>query len=248
MKKENLNDYIPAYDEQFKFKFENELYLRKFASIIKNDLLENQIKNYLSLGIGHNIVSDTIINEGLKNNLIENYYVIDGSSTMIEKFRLKYDHCNLHIIETYFEDYEPSLKFDRIEMGFILEHVDDPIFILKKYKEYLLPNGKIHIAVPNARSLHRLIGHYAGLLKNVYEISEYDKMLGHKRYYDIDKIKEDIIKAGLKITDVRGLMLKPITWDQMVSLKFNENIFNALLVIGEKYPEIANCIYLCAEH
>ncbi|GIV30222.1 MAG: hypothetical protein KatS3mg028_1288 [Bacteroidia bacterium] len=35
----------------------------------------------------------------------------------------------------YFEDFNFDKQFDRIEMGFILEHVDDPLFILNKYKK-----------------------------------------------------------------------------------------------------------------
>jgi len=251
MNKENLDKYLSAYSNSFKFLNENEIYLTKFASYLQSDIDKNTfIENFISLGIGHKIVSNTIF-QNVLNSKVKNYYIVDGSETLANEYKSKFkEFNNIHIIHSYFEEFIPenNLKFDRIEMGFILEHVDDLLFILKKYKEYLSPNGIIHIAVPNARSLHRLIGYKAGLLDDIYKLSEYDLMLGHKRYYDIDTIKDQIINAGLKILDIKGLMLKPITADQMNKIGFfeNENIIKALVEIGEHYPEIANCIYLKA--
>jgi SAM-dependent methyltransferase len=249
--KENLDKYFSAYSNSFKFLNDNEIFLTKFASYLQIDIDKNTpIENFISLGIGYKIVSDTII-QNVLNSKIKKYFIIDGSENLVNEYKSKFkDLNNIYVIHSYFEEFIPenNLKFDRIEMGFILEHVDDPLFILKKYKEYLSPNGIIHIAVPNARSLHRLIGYKAGLLDDVYKLSEYDLMLGHKRYYDIDTIKDQIINAGLKILDIKGLMLKPITADQMKQIGFfeNENIIKALVEIGEHYPEIANCIYLKA--
>lgn len=247
MQKKDLDKYKDAYADTFKFKDENVIYLTKFADIICDDFNNHSFNSYLSLGIGFNVLSESIINKGLFANKIQRYYIIDGSLEMINQFKEKYKNVqNINLIHSYFEDFQTDILFDRIEMGFILEHVDDPIFILTKFKKFLKPDGKIHISVPNAKSLHRLIGHYAGLLDNVYTLSEYDKMLGHKRYYDLERIKQDISDAGLKIEKVIGLMLKPCTGEQMNILGFNKSIYDALVKIGEDYPEISNCIYLCA--
>ena len=40
------------------------------------------------------------------------------------------------------------------------------------------------IVVPNARSLHRLIGERAGLIDDLYRLSEHDLAVGHRRYFD----------------------------------------------------------------
>ncbi|GIV30223.1 MAG: hypothetical protein KatS3mg028_1289 [Bacteroidia bacterium] len=84
------------------------------------------------------------------------------------------------------------------------------------------------------------------MIDDIYLLSEYDLMLGHKRYYDLETIKKDIEKSQLRILEIKGLMLKPITNNQMNLLNFNTNIYSALLDIGENYPEIANCIYIKA--
>jgi hypothetical protein len=56
--------------------------------------------------------------------------------------------------------------------------VDDPGVIVRQFSRYLAPGGAMFIVVPNARSLHRLIGHKAGLLDNLYRLSAEDLQLG----------------------------------------------------------------------
>ena len=63
-------------------------------------------------------------------------------------------------------------------MGFILEHVDDPLLILRHFR-ISRPDGRMFLAVPNAEVLNRRLGQLAGLLDDVTELSENDQLLGH---------------------------------------------------------------------
>jgi len=246
-KSKRLDQFSSAYTNSFKFKDENELMLKWFANILENDIQDfGPFENFLSLGIGFKILARALIKFVLDGK-IKNYYIIEGSNKIINEFiKENKEISNVYIINNSFEKFEPpaNLKFDRIEMGFVLEHVNEPTFLLSKYKNYLSSNGVIHIAVPNAKSLHRLIGFYAGLLDNLYKLSEHDLMLGHQRYYDLEKLTKDVVDTGLKIIEIKGLMLKPITFDQMKILNFDQNLFTSLMRIGEGYPEISNGIYI----
>jgi 2-polyprenyl-3-methyl-5-hydroxy-6-metoxy-1,4-benzoquinol methylase len=240
---ENLNKYVDSYKQNFKFYNENQWYLSYYANIMCRVIRDKGYKSALSLGIGHKIVSEQMVNE-LNNNL--NYYLIlEGSENVIEDFKKNINYTEkVALVHTYFEDFITDKTFDVIEMGFVLEHVNDPEFILSYYKKYLNPNGRIFIAVPNARSLHRLIGYEAGLLDDLYKLSEFDLQLGHKRYFDLNSISSLVLKTGYKIISTTGLMLKPITAQQITQLNWDNNIIDALFRIGENYPEIANCILL----
>ena len=244
---ENLNNHKTAYEKGFHFYFENHLYLGKYADLMCEKIQKQSFQTVLSLGIGHEVVSGKILSM-LNENLISEYEIIEGSEDIMNKFLQERAHLKedsrFNIHHSYFENFQSSKKFDAIEMGFVLEHVDDPGQIVKHFKQFLSPNGIIFISIPNAKSLHRLIGHEAGLLKNMYELSQYDLELGHQRYFDFDSIQELVLSSGLQIKRSAGLMLKPITGKQMEILEWNQDIFQALLTIGEKYPEISNCIYI----
>ncbi len=244
--KENLDNYDKAYDSGFKYNDENSWFLTRYAQYMSQSIDKNKFKNILSLGIGHHIVSDILAAKLDKE--ISKYVILEGSKSIIDKFAIKTSHKDkVEVIHTYFEDYETDEKFDVIEMGFVLEHVDDPEFIVKKFKSFLSEKGSMFIGVPNARSLHRLIGFEAGLLEDVYKLSDYDHQLGHKRYFDLESISKVATNSGLKIENKIGLLLKPITTNQMQQLSWSGNVINALIKLGDINPEISNCILIEAK-
>lgn len=123
-------------------------------------------------------------------------------------------------------------------MGFILEHVDNPFEIITCFKEFLVPNGKMFIAVPNAEVLNRRLGHLAGILPDIQKLSENDLILGHKRYYTVESLTEEVRRAAFEIERMEGIYLKPFTTKQMTSLNFDKNIIDALCQVGIDYPEL----------
>lgn len=239
---ENLNDYKSAYTPDFQFFEENIWYLTHYAKVMCASIHEHKFESILSLGIGHNIVINALQNEF--DHSVKEHLILDGSRDLIESFKRNNPECKSRFKEIYFEDFVPEKKYDAIEMGFVLEHVDDPAAIVQQFKEYLKPGGILYVTVPNARSLHRLIGYKANLLDDLYALSKADYELGHKRYFDLNSIQELVSNAGFTISKTMGLMLKPITGAQIKTLGWTKDVIDALFSIGEDYPEISNCIYL----
>ena len=77
-----------------------------------------------------------------------------------------------------------------------------------RYAGFLAPGGVAAIAVPNARSLHRLVGQRAGLLDDLYRLSEHDLALGHRRYFDRERLVALVEGAGLRVAGCEGILLK----------------------------------------
>jgi SAM-dependent methyltransferase len=197
--------------------------------------------------LGHKIVSQSIISN--LGDILTKFIIIEGSSKMIRDFRKTIDlPPNVRLVKSLFEEFETTERFDAIEMGFILEHVDDPLLILKRYSTFLKAGGSIFISVPNARSLHRLIGYEAGLLDDLYRLSAYDLRLGHKRYFDSKSLEKLISRSGLDIVKREGIYLKPFSTSQLRSLHLLSEVTRALFSIGIDYPEIGNAIYLEVTH
>jgi SAM-dependent methyltransferase len=239
---ENLNTFKNAYNTGFKFYDENQWYLNQYSKYLINTVKKKSFKSILSLGVGFQAVSQSIVY--LFESQLDKYCIVEGSIDIIEKFKKEHNTGKIELVHSYFEDFNTTEKYDAIEMGFVLEHVDNPQLIINRFKEFLNPDGVIFISVPNAKSLHRLIGNKAGLLQNMYELSDYDLQLGHKRYFDLDILIQLILSCGLKVISKKGLMLKPITGKQIETLNWDATIIDALMDIGEEYPEISNCIYI----
>ncbi|MGI0116279.1 class I SAM-dependent methyltransferase [Zooshikella sp. RANM57] len=238
-----LDQLVAAYDESNPYSFDNEIMLSWYAHRIS--LLIGVVPKLLELGIGHGIASSTLSKQA------DSHTIIEGSETIIDRFKKQFPECKSNIIHSYFEDYLPDndTLFDVIIMGFVLEHVDDPHVILTKYKRYLSPKGKLFIAVPNADVLNRRLGFIMGILDDLKMLSPNDVALGHQRFYNIDSICQEIQRAGLLVTAKEGIYLKPFTSEQMRSLTLNRSVYHALCQVGIDYPDLCCGILIeaCAD-
>lgn len=233
MESYGLKHDVEAYDTQFVR--DNHLALTWYP---KRVLQWARCGAMLELGLGHGYTTEAFAPQ------FAPYLVVDGDEQIIMRFRQKYSHVKAEIVRAYFEEFEPNQRFSNISMGFVLEHVDDPALILCKFGKHLTSDGAIYVAVPNAESLHRRLGHAAGMLPNITELSATDIAFGHKRYFTMSTLSQLVENCGFTIGRTEGLFLKPFTASQMEYLKLPDSVWEALLIVGVDYPELSNCILM----
>lgn len=243
MAREDLDAYQGAYGADFKFHEENLLMLAWYVERMIQAVTTAGARNLVSLGIGHGVVAEAIL-RGLAERL-EKYIILEGSEAIAAGFQARIPlPRHVDVVVTRFEEFGPQEPLDAVEMGFVLEHVDAPGALLRRFAGFLRPGGRLIVVVPNARSLHRLFGHAAGLLDDVYALSEQDRQLGHKRYFDHASIRALLEAAGLRILRSEGVFLKSLTTAQLDSLELPHAVRRAFFDVGVAYPDIANAIYL----
>jgi len=228
--KNRLDSFVDAYSKSFDYDLDNQIMLNWYPErIIGRTKAHNSV---LELGLGHGYTCQRF------ESYFQDYSVIDGSEKVIAAYKSAYASTNANIYHDFFETFTSSSVYDVIIMGFILEHVDDPAFILDHYKKMLSPQGKCFIAVPNAASLHRRFGKEAGLLDELTTLGAGDLQLGHKRLYTTNSLSRLLEGAGFTITHTEGIFLKPMTTKQLCSLNLDEKIFRAMCQVGIDYPEL----------
>lgn len=174
----------------------------------------------------------------------EKLTVVDGSAKYIEETKRKINQDNVSFFVCLFEEFKPENLFDDIIMASILEHVTDPVKLLRKVKGWLNQEGRIHITVPNANSLHRRIGKIMGMLREITDFSERDKKLGHRRVYTKGLLQQHVREAGLTIQHSEGIFLKLLSNSQMQS--WDKNLIAAFYEISKELPpDWCAKIYLC---
>jgi 2-polyprenyl-3-methyl-5-hydroxy-6-metoxy-1,4-benzoquinol methylase len=230
--KNSLDLHVRAYEGDLQYDFDNEILLNWYPKRILD--FAKGAESLLELGLGHGYTTSIF------SKHFNKHVVLEGSEEVIKNFRKKYPDCRVEIVKTYFEDFSHDEKFDVIVLGFVLEHVDDPLKILLHFKKYLKPNGgKMFVSVPNAEVLNRRLGNIAGMLPDMQVLSENDHILGHQRYYTVKTLSEDIHKAGYEIERMEGIYLKPFTTKQILSLDLDKKVIDALCVVGIYYPELS---------
>jgi 2-polyprenyl-3-methyl-5-hydroxy-6-metoxy-1,4-benzoquinol methylase len=243
-----LDQHAPAYQPSFKYHNENLLMLRAYATQMLSRLTRQDAKRVLGLGIGHQVVVRALAQRA--REVSGKYVVVEGSQAIAQRFVTDapdLQGAHFEIVCSYFEAYWSQAKFDAIEMGFVLEHVDDPRMVLQHFGEMLAPQGTLFVAVPNARSLHRRVGHAAGFLPDLYRLSEHDRALGHQHYFDLPRLEMLLADTGFSVLSRKGLLLKPFMTEQMARLGLPEQVGQALIEVGYELPDLCNGIYVECE-
>lgn len=232
---------IDIYTTPNIYDMDNRLMLHYYPRRILEILGKHEELSLLDLGLGHGYSALEFCGK------TKEYTILEGSIELIERFRDRKEFSNVCFVHTFFENYETDKNFDVIVLGFVLEHVDDPLLILKKYRSMLTKGGKMFLAVPNAETLNRRIGYAANLLSDMTQLSEHDRASGHKRYFIHDSINELCKRAGLRVILEEGIYLKPFTTKQILSLNLDDSIMDALCVVGRNYPELSLGILIQCE-
>ena len=220
-----------AYQGGNLYDFDNEILLTWYPKRVLQ--LAGSTGSLLELGLGHGFTTKIFANH------FERHVVLEGSPAVIRNFKEKHPECRAQIVQTFFEKFSTEKKYDVIVMGFILEHVDDPLQVLLYFRQFLAPGGKMFLAVPNAEVMNRQLGHLAGMLDDMSALSENDYQLGHKRYYTVSSLTREVAQAGYRVERMEGIYLKPFTTKQIVSLQLDRRIIIALCDLGVPYPELS---------
>lgn len=213
---ENYNGVKATTEEKFMTKATIEL----AKEIVKN-------KTVLNLGLGNGLTSQVV------QTLSKKQTVVEGSKKIIKCF--SFDSDNTTFVESYFEQYSTDEKFDVVLANHVLEHVDNPVELMKiKFHEWLSDDGIAFITVPNAKSIHRLIGKQMGMLESEYDLNNSDLKAGHQRVYDVNTLKKDIDDAGLEIVDIGGYNIKMVSLAQMKD--WSQELLDAIFEVSKQMP------------
>lgn len=233
----DLNAEASEYKPNAATEIENDLMLHWYPKRIIERM--GRVDRLLELGLGHGFTAKIF------NDACAEHVIVDGASSVIEQFRRAQPGFSGQVVEGYFEDYEPQAPFDVIVMGFILEHVDDPDLILRRYRQYLKPGGRMYVAVPNAKSLNRRLGLELGLIDDIYSLNANDLALGHQRQYCRDTLRAALQGAGYSVTHEEGIYLKPLPLAVLKTLPDMQANLQAMLQVGIDFPDL--CVGLLME-
>lgn len=191
----------------------------------------------LELGPAEGLMTDELVMGGF------DLTVVEGSKLFCDEIAARHPH--VRVVHSVFEDFRSEPIFDTIILGHVLEHVDEPVGILKLVKSWLNPRGRVFAAVPNARSLHRQAAVLMDILGSEDELNSTDIHFGHRRVFNPENFRSLFSAAGFEIEFFGGYWLKPVSNTQIAET-WNPQMIDAFFKIGERYPDIAAEIYVVA--
>jgi len=173
----------------------------------------------------------------------ESLHLVEGSRELLSQIE---DYPNIVKFHSLFENFETDNRYQTIIMSHVLEHIADPVGVLKRIHQWLDAAGVFLVSVPNARSIHRMVAVEMGLLENVYQLNERDHQLGHYRIYDTATLVSHLEEAGFKIRETGGIFLKPLSNGQ-IEQQWTPEMVEGFFKAGKYFPEHCAEIFAVCE-
>ncbi len=155
------------------------------------------------------------------------------------------------ISESFEEVYkELSESFDMILCSGLLHEVESPQCLVECIKAVCAENTIFHTNVPNAFSLHRLLAYEMGLIADVHELSQSNKVFQQFSVFDLKTLEKLIVNCGFSVLDKGSYFCKPFTHNQMEQMQkygiLNNRVLDGLDRLVKYMPEYGSEIYVNA--
>jgi 2-polyprenyl-3-methyl-5-hydroxy-6-metoxy-1,4-benzoquinol methylase len=155
-------------------------------------------------------------------------------------------------INSVFEEVSLQSRYDNIVLTHVLEHLDDPVRVLKRInEEWLADGGRFFLVCPNANAPSRQIAVKMGLIANNAAVTLAEQEHGHRITYTLDTLERDAVAAGLKVIHRSGIFFKALAnfqWDQILQTDIiSKEYLDGCYKLGQIYPDLCSSIFLLCE-
>jgi len=221
----DLDDYQVQYDD---YPFENILLKYRKKKIIEflNFYKPNKI---LEIGCGYDPLFTHF-------NDFDELCIVEPSKKFFEnalkKAKMHDTNGKVSVRNTLFEndlDYLRSRKFEFVVLAGLLHEVESPNNMLNSVHKIINNDTVVHINVPNANSLHRIVALHAGKINSVHELSDYNIRFQQSTVFDIKRLERLLLLENFLIIDYGTLFIKPFAHSQMQRLVDNSILDKTML-------------------
>jgi len=158
----------------------------------------------------------------------------------------------VRFVHSLFETVTLPTKYDNIVLTHVLEHLDDPVLILKRINdEWLSDHGRFFLVCPNANAPSRQIAVKMGLISHNSAVTPAEREHGHRVTYTLDTLERDAKAAGLNVVHRSGIFFKALAnfqWDRLLKTDIiSPDYLEGCYQLGQQYPDLCSSIFLMCE-
>jgi 2-polyprenyl-3-methyl-5-hydroxy-6-metoxy-1,4-benzoquinol methylase len=176
---------------------------------------------------------------------------VEASDVAIEEARKKLGD-KVKFVNSFFESVILPKRYDNIVLTHVLEHLDDPVLVLKRVnEEWLAEGGRFFLVCPNANAPSRQIAVKMGLISHNTAVTPAEAEHGHRCTYTLDTLERDAVAAGLKVIHRSGIFFKALAnfqWDRLLQTDIiSKEYLEGCYKLGQQYPDLCSSIFLMCE-
>jgi len=181
----------------------------------------------------------------------EDITCVEASDQALKEAMCKFGN-EVKFINALFEEVIFPRRYDNIVLTHVLEHLDDPVRVLRRINdEWLADDGRFFLVCPNANAPSRQIAVKMGLISHNSAITPAEAEHGHRITYTLDTLERDAVSAGLKIVHRSGIFFKALAnyqWDRLLQTDIiSKEYLDGCYALGQVYPDLCASIFLLCE-
>lgn len=237
-----LDDTGNSENERYTYSFDLDVMhpymIRSFAPFFKNGSL-------LELGSYKGDFTRRFLDH------FEDVTCVEASDTAIVEAKSKLG-ARVDVINSLFETATLPRRYDNIVLTHVLEHIDDPVRVLRRVNdEWLSEGGRFFLVCPNANAPSRQIAVKMGLITHNAAVTPAEAEHGHRYTYTLDTLERDATAAGLKVVHRSGVFFKALAnfqWDRLLQTDIiSKEYLDGCYKLGQLYPDLCSSIFLLCE-
>jgi 2-polyprenyl-3-methyl-5-hydroxy-6-metoxy-1,4-benzoquinol methylase len=176
---------------------------------------------------------------------------VEASASAIERARARLGD-RVTFVHGLAETVTLPRRYDNIILTHVLEHLDDPVAVLRRVnEEWLSPTGRLFLVCPNAHAPSRQIAVHMGLVADNHAVTPSEATHGHRRTYSFDTLERDASTAGLRIVHRTGIFFKAFAnfqFDRLLATDIiSAGYLDGCYALGQRYPDLCASIFLLCE-
>jgi SAM-dependent methyltransferase len=176
---------------------------------------------------------------------------VEASGHAIEEARKDLDG-KATFVNDLFETVSLPVRYSNIVLTHVLEHLDDPVNVLKRVNdEWLADGGRFFLVCPNANAPSRRIAVKMGLISHNAAVTPAEAEHGHQCTYTLDTLERDAVAAGLKVVHRSGIFFKALAnfqWERLLKTDIiSAEYLDGCFKLGQEFPDLCSSIFLLCE-
>lgn len=240
----DLQSYSHEYINQPFESYQVEYRKRLVLDILK----KNNHKTILEVGCGVNPLFDFFTDFELLTILEPSKLFYDKAFDTVTKKNLE---GKVEVFNNFFEDtieIVDARTYDIIIISALIHEIGDLNSFFLRLKKLVKPGTIVHIDVPNANSLHRLLAVEMGLIKSQLEMSDFNIQFQQNRVFDLNLLEKLVTDYNFEVIEKGSYFIKPFTHSQMQAMMDN-NIIDTKVLDGfynliKHFPDFGSEIYI----
>ena len=230
---------------------------RKYAYAFDFDVMHPfMIRSFEPFFRSGNLLELGSFKGALTRRLLEHFddiTCVEASADAIEAAKVQLGGAaGITLVHSLFETAMLPRRYDNIVLTHVLEHVDDPVALLRLINDvWLADDGRLFLVCPNANAPSRQIAVRMGLIPHNAAVTPAEAEHGHRRTYSMDTLEQDARAGGLKVTHRTGIFFKALAnfqFDKILDAGIVGNEYlDGCYDLGQLYPDLCASIFLLCE-